>query len=93
MQAGGHRFEPVHLHHPEAASGGTTGVWRRFGEIAVRSHPARRALFEEGEERVCHVTEADRLGPQGPLSAKRSFACRVAQAKLAPGISERSVFM
>ena len=47
----------------------------------------------KGEERVCHVTEADRLGPQGPLSAKRSFACRVAQAKLAPGISERSVFM
>jgi hypothetical protein len=37
----------------------------------------------KGEERVCHVTEADR--PRGlavSLSAKRSFACREARADL-----------
>jgi hypothetical protein len=32
----------------------------------------------KGEEREsCDVTEADRLGPQGLLLAKRSFACRL----------------
>ena len=37
----------------------------------------------KGEERVCHVTEADRpRGAAAPLSAKQSFACREAQAGL-----------
>jgi hypothetical protein len=43
----------------------------------------------KGEERVCHVTEADRLGAaQAARSAKQSFACRAVQALLAPGRSE-----
>ena len=46
----------------------------------------------KGEERVCHVTEADRpRGAATPLLAKRSFACREAQGlrRAYP----RSVFM
>ena len=41
----------------------TTGVWRR----SKRHRPGRpgRECCLKGEERVCHVTEADRLGPQG----------------------------
>src|SRR5690242_10550083 len=69
------------------------GTIRRLEKIK-RHRPGQpgRGCCLKGEERVCHVTEADRLGPQGPLSAKRSFACRGRKQSLRR-VYPRSVFM
>jgi len=43
----------------------------------------------KGEERVCHVTEADTLGPQAPVSAKQSFASGRRKHSLRRSLSEK----
>src|SRR5215472_17003403 len=63
LQAGGHRFDPVHLHHlaPPPPANRTGGA--RRSEKLLRYRPGTRAGCRlKGEERVCHVTEADTPG-------------------------------
>ena len=67
MQAGGHRFESVHLHHPA------------FGEDHETPSGATRAgCCLKGEERVCHVTEADAPGANALDVSEEVSSCEAA---------------
>src|SRR5258708_37492864 len=58
LQAGGHRFDPVHLHHRCRAPMAIPTFGEEQREIPSRDDPGAGCCLK-GKERVCNVTEAD----------------------------------
>src|SRR6266851_2862829 len=55
LQAGGHRFDPVHLHHFERKKAADEDGDRRLIQILERSKASRKAYFWSFDRRGCSL--------------------------------------
>src|SRR6266446_8159061 len=55
LQAGGHRFDPVHLHHFERKKAADEDGDRRLNQIQERSKASRKAYFWSFDRRGCSL--------------------------------------